>query len=206
MLQIDCGALGLREVYLLMTRIVAPRPIAFVSTLDPEGQGNLAPFSYFALGGANPPSMVFCPMLNREGNKKDTLLNIEATREYVISVVTLEMAERVSQASYPYPHGVDEFDAVGFTRAKSVLVAPPRVAESPISLEMRLHTIVRHGAGALASNYVIGEMVYIHFSEEILTDGLPDNRKLKHLARLGEDFYLPVLTEQLLTIPRPTKP
>lgn len=204
--EIDCATLAPREVYQLMTRMVAPRPIAFVSTLDLRGRGNLAPFSYFAIGGSNPPSLVFCPILNRERQKKDTLLNIEETGEYVINIATLEMAQRLNQASYTYPRGVDEFEQAGFTRAPSRKVAPPGVAESPINLEMRLHTIVRHGDGPLASNYIIGELVYIHLRDEILTGGLPDNRKLKHLARLGEEYYTAVTAENLIAIPRPTAP
>jgi flavin reductase (DIM6/NTAB) family NADH-FMN oxidoreductase RutF len=204
--EIDCANLAPREVYQLLTRMVAPRPIAFVSTRNLKGQGNLAPFSYFTIGGSNPPSLVFCPLLNRERQKKDTLLNIEETGEYVINIATLEMAGRLNQASFPYPHGVDEFDQVGFTRSPSRKVAPPGVAESPINLEMRLHTIVRHGDGPLASNYVIGELVYIHLRDEVLTDGLPDNRKLAHLARLGEEYYSAVSADSLISIPRPTQP
>lgn len=204
--EIDCAALQPREVYQLMTRMIAPRPIAFVSTLDADGRGNLAPFSYFAIGGSNPPSLVFCPILNRESAKKDTLLNIEETGEYVINVATLELAQQLNQSSYTYARGIDEFDQVGLTRAPSVKVAPPRVAESPINLEMRLFTIVRHGSGPLASNYIIGELVYIHLRDEILTDGLPDNRKLQHLARLGEDYFTAVSPAALLSIPRPQQP
>ncbi len=204
--EIDCTALEPREVYQLMTRMVAPRPIAFVSTRDQRGRGNLAPFSYFAIGGSNPPSLVFCPILNRASQKKDTLLNIEDTGEYVINIATLDMAQKLNQASYTYARGVDEFEQAGFTRAPSAKVAPPRVAESPINLEMRLFTIVRHGSGPLASNYIIGELVYIHLRDEILTNGLPDNSKIQHLARLGEEYYTAVSAESLITLPRPQQP
>ena len=206
MLELDCSQLAPRDVYQLMTRMVAPRPIAFVSTLDNAGCGNLAPFSYFALGGSNPPSLVFCPILTRDSVKKDTLVNIEQTGEYVINMATKAIAEKLNQASYTYPPEVDEFDQTGLTRAPSKLIRPPRVAESPINLEMKLFDIVRHGTGPLASNYVIGEVMYIHIADDVLTDNLPDNRKIGHLARLGEDLFCHVVPENLFSLPRPTKP
>jgi flavin reductase (DIM6/NTAB) family NADH-FMN oxidoreductase RutF len=206
MAEFNTATLSPREVYPLLTAVVAPRPIALVSTLDSDGCGNLAPFSYFALGGCNPPSLVFCPLLTRDAQKKDTLLNIEETGEYVINIATLEMAQQLNQTSYPYPKGVDEFDRVGFTRGASVMVRPPRVTESPVQLEMRLFQIVRHGDGPLSSNYIIGEMVYLHVQDSVMVDGKPDNSRINHLARLGGEYYSSIITDNLFTIVRPITP
>lgn len=199
----DLAALGPREAYQFMTRVIAPRPIAFVSSLSADGAGNLSPFSYFMLGGANPASCCFCPINDREGRGKDTLRNVEATGEYVINIVVRGMAERMNQTSFSYPHGVDEFDMAGFTRLPSERVKPPRVAESPVQLECRLHQLVRHGEGALASNYIIGEVLVGHVAEQFVTGDWPDNTKLDHIARLGEDWYAQVSPASLFALPRP---
>lgn len=205
MAEYNLAELPIPERYHLMTRVVAPRPIAFVSSLDSQGNGNLAPFSFFNIGGANPPSCVICPLFNREGEPKDTLLNIRDTGEYTISVVTRPMAERMNQASWTYARNVDEFDETGFTRAASKLVRPPWVAESPVGIECRLHQIVQHGDGALSGSYIIGEMLYMHIADKVLTDGLPDNAKLDQVSRLGADYYCSVTQDNLFELERPTE-
>jgi len=199
----DLGAMERRDSYQLLTRIVGPRPIAFVSCLDPAGRGNLAPFSYFNLGGLNPPSLVFCATNTRDGSVKDTVRNVETTGEFVVNVVTRAMADRMNQASWSYPPEVDEFDAAGFTRADSLRVKPPRVAESPVAIECRLHRILRHGEGPLASNYVIGEALYVHVAEAMLAADGPDARRLDLIGRLGGDWYVHVAGEALFELPRP---
>jgi flavin reductase (DIM6/NTAB) family NADH-FMN oxidoreductase RutF len=206
MASFDLAALSVRERSALLTRVVAPRPIALVSSLDAAGRGNLAPFSYFMLGGANPPSVAFCPVNDRDGRPKDTLRNVRDTGEFVISVVVPSMVDRMNQASYSYRHGDDEFDASGFTRAPSHAVRPPGVAESPVRLECRLFATVPHGAGASAGTYVIGEVAHLAVADEVLTDGMPDNRKLELVARLGADFYARVDAATLFELPRPTTP
>jgi flavin reductase (DIM6/NTAB) family NADH-FMN oxidoreductase RutF len=205
MQEFNLAELEIRQRYNLIKSSIAPRPIAFVSSLSAAGQGNLAPFSFSMIGGANPPSTVICPVNDRHGRRKDTVLNIEETGEYVINVVTRAMADKMNQASWTYPRGVDEFDQAGFTRAPSRLVKPPRVAESPISFECRLHQVICHGEGPLASNYVLGEMLYMHASEDVLTDGHPDNTKLDLIARLGDSWYCTVVNS-LFALPRPEGP
>ena len=202
----ELSSLPVRDRHAILTRVVGPRPIALVSSVGADGRGNLAPFSYFMLGGANPPSLAFCPVNDRHGAEKDTLRNVRATGEFVVSVVTPAMAERMNQASYAYAHGEDEFDRAAFTRASSVRVRPPGVAESPVRLECRAFTVVAHGAGASASNYVIGEVMHAHVDDALLTDGLPDNRKLALVARLGADFYTRVGADTLFELGRPTAP
>lgn len=205
-LTFDLGELSLPERGRLLTRVVAPRPIAFVSSRSAHGVGNLSPFSFFTVGGSNPPSLVFCTVNDRHGRQKDTVLNIEATQEFVVSTVSAPMATRMNQASFEYPADIDEFDAAGFTRAPSVRVAPPGVAESPVRMECRLQQIVRHGTGPQASNYVIGEILFVHVDPAVCTDGLPDNAKLQQLGRLGADLYLTVQPDDLWSLPRPKTP
>jgi flavin reductase (DIM6/NTAB) family NADH-FMN oxidoreductase RutF len=208
-MEFDLTSLPLRDRHALLTRVVAPRPIALVSSLSSlgdDGRGNLAPFSYFMLGGAAPPSVAFCPVNDRQGAPKDTLRNVQATGEYVISVVTPTMAAAVNQASYPYAHGHDEFDSVGLTRAPSRVVRPPGVGESPIRLECRLFTVVPHGDGPGASSYVIGEVLHVSVDDALVTDGLPDNAKLDVVARLGADYYARIGASTLFELPRPTTP
>lgn len=195
-----------RDRYQLMTRSVGPRPIAFVSTLSAEGRGNLAPFSYFNIGGANPPSTIICPVRDRQARLKHTLVNIRDTGEYVINIVTYEMAEKMNQASWSYPPEADEFDETGFTRSPSVRVKPPRVAESPVCLEVELFKIVEHGDGPLSSNYIIGEIVHMHVDDSCLTDGVPDNTKLPLIGRLGGAYYSRVDKDSLFSLERPKGP
>lgn len=205
MADFDLAQLTVVEAYQLVTRIVAPRPIALVSSLSASGIGNLAPFSYFMMGGSNPPSCVICPLNSRTGEPKDTAVNIAETGEYVINVVTRAMAERMNQCSYAYPPTVDELDRSGLTRAPATLVKPPRVAESPIHLECKLFDIVSHGSGPLASSYIIGEIVLVHVSDGVLTEGLPDDRKIDFIGRLGADWYTHVTAASLFELPRPDK-
>ncbi|MBW2529552.1 MAG: flavin reductase family protein [Deltaproteobacteria bacterium] len=194
-----------RDAYQLVTRLVVPRPIALVSSLSAAGTGNLAPFSYFMMGGSNPPSCIICPVHDRHGEPKDTLRNLRERGEYVINLCTRAMAEAVSQCSYPYDRSVDEFEPSGLTRTESQVVAPPRVAESPIALECVRHQIVGHGDGPLASNYVIGEILYAHVADELLVDGLPDNRKMDLIGRLGADFYAHLTAGTLFELGRPSR-
>lgn len=202
--QFDPEVISLRDAFALMTRIVSPRPIAFVSTLSADGRGNLAPFSYFNLGGANPPSVVFSVLNDRFGKEKDTLQNIRETGEYVISVVTRSMAERMNITSYAFPRGVNEFQEAGFTPIGSHRVAPPRVGESPIALECRLHTVVTHGEGALAGHYVIGQVLLVHVDEAVLDEsGRPDPARIDFIGRMGGDWYAHAAGFALFEMPRP---
>jgi flavin reductase (DIM6/NTAB) family NADH-FMN oxidoreductase RutF len=188
----------------LLTALVTPRPIAFVSSLGADGSGNLAPFSFFALGGSNPPSVAFCPVANREGGAKDTLRNVRETGEFVINVVTRELAERVNAASAPFPYGTDEFDAVGFTRVPSTVVRPPRVAESPAQLECRVFQVVPHGSGPGHGTWVIGEALVLHLDDAyVAEDGLPDTAKLRPAARLGRGEWAWVEAANIFSLARP---
>lgn len=201
---LDPQELGPRASYQLLNACVAPRPIAFVSTLSPEGLPNLSPFSYFMAGGANPPSVVISPLGSRTGAKKDTLINIEATQEWTVSVVTYAMAERMNAASASFPYGVSEWDHTGFQPSTSDLVKPAFVAESPMALECRLFQIVRHGPGPLSANYCIGEIVRFHIAEELLTDnGTVDAERVDYIARMSADWYARANSTAMFALVRP---
>jgi flavin reductase (DIM6/NTAB) family NADH-FMN oxidoreductase RutF len=201
---LDPQILGPRASYQLLNVCVSPRPIAFVSTLSPEGLPNLAPFSYFMAGGANPPSIVISPVGSRTGAKKDTLVNIEATGEWTVSVVTHAMAERMSAASAGFPYGVSEWAEAGFVPAPSELVEPGFVAESPLALECKLFQLVRHGPGPLSANYCIGEIVRFHVAEELLgDDGSVDATRIDYIARMSADWYARANADAMFILARP---
>ena len=202
----DPSALTPPERARLLTRLIAPRPIAVVSTMDDAGRGNLAPFSFFAPGGSAPWSCVFSATRDRHGHGKHTLANILATREYVICAATQSIAARINDASFAYPAGVDELTTVGFTPVASTLVGPPRIAESPVALECRLHQIVPHGDGPGAASYIIGEIVLVHVDEAVLVDGLPDERLMHLVARMGADRWSRVDPSVVFDLSRPTTP
>lgn len=203
MIAINPRDMKTRDVYSLLTRAVAPRPIAFVSTLSKNGIGNLAPFSYFNAGGANPPSVVFSPLTTPELKEKDTLRNIRETKEYVINIVSYGMREKMNLASAPFPYEVDEFDMAQFTRLPSMMVKPPRVAESHIHLECKLFTIVSHGEGPFRANYVIGEVVYFHVSQEVWRNGTIEPALVDVIGRMGGAWYCRAAPENMFELERP---
>jgi len=199
---IDVAVSSPVEVYGYLVGIVTPRPIGWVSSIDREGRVNLAPFSFFNLFGANPPVVVFSPTVRRDGTHKDTLLNVEATGEFVLSAAVESLAEAVNLTSSEIPHGVSEAELAGLTLVASSKVKPPRVAESPAHLECKLRQIVAVGEGPMAANLVIGEVVAIHIDDAMIgEDGRVDPRKLKTIGRLGGDWYC--RTSDLFAIKRP---
>lgn len=194
------------EAYRILLHCVSPRPIAFVSSLSADGKPNLAPFSYFMAGGANPPSVAFSPSFNRHGEPKDTLRNVEETGEYVINVVSYAMREKMNRTSTEYPYGVSEWEPSGFTPAPSMKVRPARVAESLLAMECRLFQIVPHGGKPLSANYVIGEVVYFHVAETLMRDGVIDASQIDYIGRMGGDWYTRVTPEAMFEMPRPPRP
>jgi flavin reductase (DIM6/NTAB) family NADH-FMN oxidoreductase RutF len=205
-IQVDPRTLNPQEAYRLLLHCVSPRPIAFVSTLAPDGAPNLAPFSFFMAGGANPPSVVISPTTFRTGEPKDTLRNIQATGEYTISVVTYAMREKMNRASAEFPYGVSEWEEAGFAPAPSALVRPAWVAESPLSIECRLFQVVSHGEGASAANYVIGEVVYFHLAKRLFEGDQLDPRRVDYIARMGDAWYARADSEAMFALPRPAPP
>jgi len=171
---------------------VVPRPIGWISTLSKDGVANLAPFSQFQNITYDPPIVMFSANQRTIAQRKDTVVNVEQTGEFVWNMATYELREAVNVSSREYPPDVDEFEAAGLAKLPSVVVAAPRVAASPVHFECRhLQTIRIPGNGDMGSaDIVIGRVVHIHISDEALTaDGRIDIEKIKPLARLGYFNY-----------------
>ncbi|HMS53960.1 MAG TPA: flavin reductase family protein [Fimbriimonadaceae bacterium] len=172
------------EAYDLLVGLIQPRPIALVSTLSSEGTPNLAPFSFFMAGGSNPPSLAISVTASARGDK-DTLRNIEATGEFVVNLVTREMAEGMNQTAASSGSADDDWLAAGFTAVDSIGVQPKRVLESPAQFECRLFQVVRHGEGIGAARYILGAIETVHVRHESTHD---------LIARLGGPHYLDLAT------------
>jgi flavin reductase (DIM6/NTAB) family NADH-FMN oxidoreductase RutF len=180
------------ELYSIVLNSVAPRPIAWVSTISASGDLNLAPFSFFNAVCVDPPLLAFAPGLRQpkhakggHGEAKDTLRNVRETREFVVNIVTYELAEAMNLTSGEYDASVDEFDLAKLTPQPSNIVRPPRVAESPVSFECRLHQILDFSSRPTSSSLVIGQVVSIHISESHLKDGKLDRNSLDLVGRMG---------------------
>jgi flavin reductase (DIM6/NTAB) family NADH-FMN oxidoreductase RutF len=181
------------EAYALLTAVIQPRPIAFVSTLSLSGVANLAPFSFFTAGGSNPPSVCFSPTLNGAGREKDTLRNIRETREFVVNTVDRTMAEGMNATSAAFAAEESEWEPSGFTPLSSDLVGPARVAESLAQMECRLFEIVEHGDGPSAARYVIGEVLRLHLRPGTFVS----------IARMGGPEYLDTARAETFGLTRP---
>lgn len=200
-MQLDPEALEVRDRYALMIGLIQPRPIAWVSTIAPNGATNLAPFSFFTGICANPMTVCFAPVNDRHGKKKDTLLNVEATKQFVVNIATESNAEKMNQTSAPYPYGVSEFEKAGITALPSSKVKPPRVAESPAAYECELVQIVRLGEGPLSGNLIIGKVVQIHVDDRIYRSGKISHQDLKTIGRMEGAWYS--RTQDAFELPRP---
>lgn len=191
MITLDPKQLSPVQIQAYLQGAVAPRPIAFASTLDVNGVPNLSPFSFFNIFSAYPPVLVFSPARRvRDNTIKHTLINCEATREVVINLVNYEMVQQMSLASTEYPEGVNEFQKSGLTPLPSHNVKPYRVAESPVQLECKVTDILALGQEGGAGNLIICEVVKFHINEAVLdAKGLIDPEKIDLVARLGGNWY-----------------
>ncbi len=193
-----------REIYNILISAVAPRPIAWVSSLSASGQPNLAPFSFFNAVCAKPPLLAFAPGMRAPkksgavageptaapaGVAKDTLRNIRETGEFVINVVTYELAQAMNLTSGDYDASVNEFEVAKLASAPSTIVRPRRVAESPVSFECKLHQILDFNPGPEGGSLVIGEIVSIHVDERNLKEGRLDRNSLDLIGRMGGTQY-----------------
>ena len=188
-MKIDLAKLDVAGAHEFMVGAVLPRPIAWVSTIGEDGVYNLAPFSFFTGLSSKPAVVGFGVGRKRDGRKKDTLVNVEFSKDFVINIVTEAIAAAMNQTSGEYPSHVDEFKEAGLTAVKSDLVKPPRVAESPVNLECRLLQILEFGEPPRRSSFVIGEILRAHVQDELWKNGVIQADKLKAIGRLGEDFY-----------------
>ena len=187
---VDFSALPTADIYRWMTSTILPRPIAWVSTISAEGRTNLAPFSFFQGITAQPPTLMFVPVNDRHGKKKDTLRHIEEVPEFVVNLVPFALAEAMNATAATLPYGESEFERFGIAATPGTRVRPPRVAAAPVSFECTLHSIVPIGEGALAANVVFGRIHLVHVAEAVLgPDGRPDPGRLDLIGRLGGDLY-----------------
>jgi len=200
-METDPQAMPARERYGLMISTILPRPIAWVSTQGKDGSLNLAPFSFFTGISAEPMTVCFAPVRNREGKKKDTLVNIEQTRQFVVNIVTEDVAGPMNQSSADYPYGVSEFEKAGLTPLPSVKVRPPGVKESPVQFECELHQIVTISEGPLGGNLVIGKVVYLRVADSIWKHNAIRHQDLKPIGRMEGAWY--AKTTDAFELPRP---
>ena len=201
---IDFSALSPRAAYGWMTGTILPRPIAWVSTISPEGRPNLAPFSFFQGVTANPPTLMFVPVNTRDGSKKDTVRNLERVPEFVVNLVPSALAEAMNATAALLPYGESEFARFGIAAAPSQRVKPPRVALAPVAFECTVHQIVLIGEGPLAANVVFGRIHQAHVRDDVLSaSGEPDPVKLDLIGRLGGESY--TRTTDIFDLKRPDR-
>lgn len=201
---LDFSQLRPRDAYNWMISTILPRPIAWVSTISADGKTNLAPFSFFQGVTSNPPTLMFVPVNNRDGQKKDTVRNIEQVPEFVVNLVSFALAEQMNRTSALLPYGESEFEAFGIAPAVSERIRPPRVAAAPIAFECTLDQIVRIGEGPLAANVVFGRIHVAHVAESVLGgDGQPDSAKLDLIGRMGGESY--ARTTERFSLKRPDR-
>lgn len=190
------------EAYEIMASAIVPRPIAFVSTVGASGIANLAPFSFFMAGGANPPSLSLSINKGAEGRRKDTLRNIEETGEFVVNLVNRSMAAGMNATSKGYDPTTSEWPDSSFTTLPSLVVKPARVAQSPIHFECKLFQVVDHGEESGAAVYVIAEVVAFHVAEPHYEDGRISG--FDPISRMGGPNYLDVAAMEVFEMIRPT--
>lgn len=202
---LDFSALPARDAYAWMISTILPRPIAWVSTIAPDGKTNLAPFSFFQGVTSNPPTLMFVPVNDRNGNKKDTVRNIEQVPEFVVNLVPFALAEQMNATSALLPYGESEFETFGIAPTSSARVRPPRVAAAPVAFECTLDRFVHIGTGPLAANVVFGRIQLAHVSDAVLgADGKPDPAKLDLIGRMGGESY--ARTTERFELMRPDRP
>ncbi|MDX6747561.1 flavin reductase family protein [Polaribacter sp. PL03] len=191
MLTIDPKEISTQQLHGYLLGAIAPRPIAFASTIDADGNPNLSPFSFFNVFGANPPIMIFSPARRvRDNTTKHTLENALATKEVVINVVNYNIVQQMSLSSTEYAEGVNEFEKAGFTMLPSDKIKPFRVAESPVQFECKVNDVIFTGDEGGAGNLIVCEVVKIHISEDVLDEnGTIDQHKIDLVARAGGNYY-----------------
>ena len=201
----DPELLETRDVHRLLSSSIAPRPIAFASTIDAKGNVNLSPFSFFNVFSSNPPILIFSPARRvRDNTTKHTLQNAAETKEVVINIVDYSIVEQMSESSKEYGKGVNEFIEAGLTEVPSLKVKPPRVLESPVSFECTVENIVSLGEHGGAGQLVIAKVVHIHVKSELLDEnGQIDSEKLDLVARLGGDWYTRVTQDSMFKLAKP---
>lgn len=187
--------------------LVIPRPIGWISSLDAEGRVNLAPYSFFNGVAYTPPQVMFAATgLHEHGGFKDTVANVQATKEFVVNLATWPLREAMNACSAPAPHEIDEFELAGLTPAPAETVKPPRVRESPVHLECRyVQTVELLTAKPESPNLVVfGEVLGVHIDDSAIEDGLVRYDRLDVIGRLGYRDYVRV--DNVFSMERPGWP
>lgn len=202
---IDPNSITTAELHTILLTAIAPRPIAFASTVDTNGNVNLSPFSFFNVFSANPPILIFSPARRVKNNTtKHTFENVKTTKEVVINIVNFPIVEQMSLSSTEYDTGVNEFIKSGLTPVTSTKITPPRVAESPVSFECIVDDIIELGKEGGAGNLIISRVVCIHINNKYTdVNGNLDTKKLDLVARMGGSWYARIIEESLFEIPKP---
>lgn len=205
MITINPSETPVGKMHGLLLDAVAPRPIAFASTIDAQGRVNLSPFSFFNVFSANPPILIFSPARRgRDNTTKHTYENVLKVPEVVINIVNFSLVHQASLASCEFPEGVNEFIKAGLTEVPSQRVKPPRVAESPVSFECKVNQVVPLGTEGAAGNLVICEVLLMHIREEVMgANGRIDPWKLDAVARMGQDYYCRAQGDAIFMVPKP---
>ena len=205
MLTIDTKAIPVPKLHGYLLGAIGPRPIAFASTIDKNGNSNLAPFSFFNVFSANPPIVVFSPARSGRTNQtKHTYDNIKAVPEVVINIVSYPIVQQMSLASAEYPKEVDEFTKSGLTPIDSEVVKPKRVKESPVQLECKVNQVIELGTNGGAGNLIICEVLRMHIDEAILdSNGIIDQQKIDLVARMGGNWYCRADKNSMFEIQKP---
>ena len=205
MLSIDPKEIPVPKLHHYLLGSVGPRPIAFASTIDEDGNANIAPFSFFNVFSANPPIAVFSPARSgRTNTTKDTFNNVKVVPECVINIVNYDIVHQMSLASSPYAPGVDEFEKAGLTPIASETVKPFRIAESPVQMECKVIEVKELGTEGGAGNLVICEIQKLHINEDILDEnGAIDQHKIDLVARMGGNWYCRADKNSMFEIQKP---
>ncbi|MBL7778821.1 MAG: flavin reductase [Chitinophagales bacterium] len=203
MLSINPSALTPAKLHEYLLSAIAPRPIAFVSTIDKNGTANLAPFSFFNCFGSNPPTLVFSPARSgRTGATKHTHDNVLEIKECVVNIPHYDMLYQMNLAAHMYEKGVNEFSKSGLTPVASVVVKPPRVGECFVQFECEVKDVIETGQGGGAGNLVVCEVKMIHLNEKVLNEeGSIDPTKMNYIARMGKQFWARVGAENIISVP-----
>lgn len=205
MLDLDPKELPVPRLHQLLLGAIGPRPIAFASTVDTEGNHNLSPFSFFNVFSANPPVLIFSPARSgRTNTNKDTYHNVKQVPEVVINIVNYDIVQQTSLSSSPYAPGEDEFVKAGFTALESDLIRPRRVGESPVQFECKVLEVKELGESGGAGNLVICEVVKMHIAEEVMDEnGLIDQHKINLVARMGGNWYCHANEQSMFEVVKP---
>ncbi len=205
-MRIDPKEISTPDLHAQLLGCIGPRPIAWASTIDEQGQVNLAPYSFFNVFSTNPPTLILSPARPRDLKLKHTLLNAMATKEIVINVVSFNVVEQMSLSSTAYAKGVNEFVKAGLTAIDSEMVKPPRVRESIAAFECKVKEVIHLGEDAGAGNLIVCEILLAHIQDEVLgDDGKPDPYKTDLVGRMGGDWYCRANGEAIFKLPKPNR-